>query len=153
MLGSAQSANECTDARAQQEWDLADSPVYADATELAHVLNDVGLRVECIRRSKEERLFPGKKGAAWFKTDKGVFEVWFLPKPETFDGFAIIVQPQSNGRYIYSFAGTPRTGTPRLLTTTNSAKPISFIRHRSVLFEVWGDQQLAARLQQTFKSP
>jgi hypothetical protein len=44
-------------AMAQQEWENQSSPVYADATNLARDLARRGIKVECIRRSKEEHLF------------------------------------------------------------------------------------------------
>lgn len=147
-LSSAQSSDECNDARAQQAWDDASSPVYADATELARTLSDRGFVVKCIRRSKEEHLFEGQKGAAWYKTDQGIFEVWFLPKLENFVALDIIAQPQGNGRYTYFFRGTPR-----ISTTMDSSKPISFIKYGNLLFEVWGDKQLAGNLSHALQKP
>src|SRR5271163_4401351 len=82
----AQSANPCNDGAARQGWEDKSSPVYADAINLARELSSRGLGVECIRRSKEEHLFEGQKGAAWFQTSQGSFEVWFLAAPETFAG-------------------------------------------------------------------
>jgi hypothetical protein len=69
-------------ARAQARWESRSSPVYADATALARDLGNRGIKVQCIRRSKEERLFPNQEGAAWIMTDKGVFEVWFMRDQE-----------------------------------------------------------------------
>ena len=80
----AQSSDPCKNVAAQREWDKGDSPVYNDAMELAHILNDRGIVVECVRRSKGENRFDGQKGGAWYKTDHGIFEVWFLPKTESF---------------------------------------------------------------------
>ena len=73
------SASSQANALAQEEWEKQSSPVYADATVLAHDLARRGIKVECIRRSKEENLFKNQKGAAWFKTNQGIFEVWFMP--------------------------------------------------------------------------
>jgi hypothetical protein len=42
---------------AQQGWENQSSPVYADASNLARDLARRGIKVECIRRSKEEHLF------------------------------------------------------------------------------------------------
>jgi len=86
---------------AQQQWENQSSPAYADATELARTLNERGFLVQCMRRSVEERLFKGQKGAAWFKTDRGVFEVWFLPKSENFAGLEI--DEQRGKRRIHIF--------------------------------------------------
>jgi hypothetical protein len=116
--------------------------VYADATELGHTLSHRGFVVDCIRRSKEERLFTGQKGSAWFKTDKGIFEVWFLPNLE------VIEQPQGDGGYVYSFRGTPR-----ISTKINSSRQMFFLKQGNLLFEVSGDKQLAASLGFVFQKP
>jgi len=76
----------------KRAWDDASSPVYFDAEELARTLKDRGFVVECIRRSKEENLFKGQKGAAWYKTDLGVFKVWFLPERENFSGCKLSIK-------------------------------------------------------------
>jgi hypothetical protein len=144
---SAQSSDPCTDIRSQQAWDDGRSRVYEDATELARTLENRGFVVECIRRSVGEHLFESEKGSAWFKTDQGIFEVWFLPQAQNFALLNIISQEQ-DGRYIYTFRGTPR-----IATTIDSSKPISFVKHGNLLFEIWGDQQLAASLEQAFRNP
>ena len=70
-------------ASSQQQWENGSSPVYADATELARTLDERGFQVQCIRRSVEERLFKGEKGAASARLTEEFFEVWFLPTPGT----------------------------------------------------------------------
>lgn len=132
---------------AQQQWENRSSPVYADATELARTLDERGFVVECIRRSVEERIFAGQKGAAWFKTDRGIFEVWFLPKPETFAGLQVSSQ-QKNGEYMSSFRGTPR-----ISVTMDGLQPNYFINYGSMLFHVIGDEQLAASIKNAFQAP
>ena len=107
-FAGAQSRDECTSDAARRSWVDQSSPVYTEATEFARMLSARGIVVKCIRRSKEERLFKGEKGAAWFKTDKGVFEIWFVPKTESFDRLEIIEKKQGNGRYLYSFRGAPQ---------------------------------------------
>lgn len=144
---SAQSSDPCTDVLSQQAWDDGSSHVYEDATELARTLDQRGFVVQCIRRSLEERLFDGEKGSAWFKTDQGIFEVWFLPQAQNFAMLQIVGKEQ-DGRYIYTFRGTPR-----IATTIDSSKPISFVKHGNLLFKIWGDKQLAASLRQAFRNP
>jgi hypothetical protein len=148
LAGSVQSQDVCKDVEAKQAWDDATSPVYLDAEELARTLNNRGFVVECIRRSKEENFFKGQKGAAFYKTDRGVFEVWFLPERESFSRLQIIEQAKENGRYFYSFRGRPR-----IANTIDSANSISFIKHGNLLFEVWGDKQLAQELDVAFRAP
>jgi len=116
--------------------------------ELAQVLSDRGIVVECVRRSNEEHRFNGQKGAAWYKTDHGIFEVWFLPKTESFAAFKVIEQPQANGRYLYTSPGTPG---PR--GSEESSKQEFFIKNGNVVFKVWGDKQLAASIEQAFQKP
>jgi hypothetical protein len=134
-------------AAAQQQWASGNSPVYEDATSLAKTLNERGFHVQCMRRSVEERLFAGEKGAAWVKTDRGIFEVWFLPKPETFAGLEVNEQ-RDNGRYLYSFSGTPQ-----IPQTIDSSRPSYFVPSGNLLFHVWGDEQLAANLKNAFQTP
>ena len=132
---------------AQQQWENQFSPVYADATELAHTLNERGFRVQCMRRSVGERIFKGQKGAAWFKTDRGIFDVWFLPKSESFAGLEIN-EKQENGEYEYSFRGTPQ-----ISRTIGSSKHSDFISYKNVLFVVMGDEPLAGSLRNAFYKP
>ena len=148
-LASGQSSDDpCKDGVSEQIWEDGHSPVYDDATELAGDLRDRGFVVECIRRSVAEHLFNGQKGAAWYKTDQGIFEVWFLPKGESFAALEVIEQPQENGRFSYSFQGTPQ-----ILTHMDSAKQEWFIMYGNFLFQVWGNQRLAASLNHAFKVP
>jgi hypothetical protein len=118
-------------AAAQQAWEDRSSPVYADATNLAQDLALHGFVVQCIRRSKEERLFKGQKGAAWFKTDQGIFEVWFLPTPDTFAGSQSEVIEQ------------PLTGGPTQF----------YIKSGNMVFHVMSDKQLAMNLHKAFQKP
>ena len=144
---AGQSRDVCTDAGARQAWENQSSPVYADATKLAHTLSNRGFIVDCVRRSKEEHLFTGQKGAAWFKTDKGIFEVWFLPKTESFAGLEVIEEARGNGRYVYSFRGAPR-----ISTHMDSSKQIFFLKQENLLFEVWGDGNWRQASASRFKS-
>ena len=147
-LVSSQTSDPCKDVSSQKDWDDGKSPVYADATELALTLSRRGFVVECIRRSKEENLFQGQKGAAWYKTDKGIFEVWFLPKGESFADLEVIEQPQGNGTYNYSFRGTPR-----ISTHIESSKQMFFLKQGNLLFEVRGNEHLARSLDHAFQKP
>jgi hypothetical protein len=134
-------------ASAQQQWENGSSPVYADASELARTLNERGFLVQCLRRSVREGFFQGQKGAARFKTERGIFEVWFLPKPETFAGLEIDEQ-RKNGEYVYSFGGTPQ-----ISRTMGSSKQNYFIGYENLLFIVLGDEQLAASIRNAFQKP
>jgi hypothetical protein len=120
-------------------------PAYADAMELAQTLRNHGFAVQCVLQSKMVRLFEGQKGAALYRTNRGDFEALFLPKAQTF-----AVQPneaRKNGRYIYSFSGSPHsTGGP-----WDSARPTFFVQHSNQFLTTW-DKQLATELDKALTS-
>jgi hypothetical protein len=145
---TGQSSDACRDTDAQRISDSATSPVYADATALARTLTSRGFEVQCIRRSKEENLFAGQKGAAWFKTDLGVFEVWFLPESANFSNFRVIEKRRGDNLYVYSFRGTPRVS-----RHFESSRPIIFLPNGNFLFEVSDNKPLAKRLALAVHSP
>jgi hypothetical protein len=139
LLSFGQAKDPCADLQLERDW--ATSPVYIEAEDLAQRLRPAGIQVQCIRRAKEDHLFDDQAGAAWFKTDQGAFVVWFLPETETFNSLQVIEHSRGNGRFVYSFGGTPE-----IKTTFDSSKRIWFIKQRNVLFEVRGDSKLAARI-------
>jgi hypothetical protein len=98
---------------------------YADATEFARFLDQHGIAVKSIHRSKLEGFFRGVNRAAFFKTDRGILEVIFFP-----DNGAEKVsakERRENQRYIYSFTGQPQPNPPG--DTINAAYPEYFIMH------------------------
>jgi hypothetical protein len=145
LLSFGQDKDPCADLQLEANW--ASSPVYVEAEDLAQTLRSAGIQVQCIRRSKEEHLFDDQAGAAWFKTDQGAFEVWFLPEVGTFSDLHVIEHPRGNGWFVYSFEGMPA-----IKTTFDSSERMWFIKQRNVLFEVWGDSKLAARIRSAFGS-
>lgn len=134
----------CSDLQLEAYW--VTSPVYVGAGNSAQKLQTAGIQVQCVRRSKEEHLFDGQVGAAWFKTDQGVFEVWFLPEADSFGSLHVIEQPRGDGRFVYSFAGMPQ-----IRTVIDSTRRIWFVKQRNLLFEIWGDSKLAARISNAFR--
>ena len=123
----------------------ANDPAYADAMKLAQTLRNRGFIVKCVLQSKMVRLFEGEKGAALYRTNRGDFEGLFLPKTQIF-----AVQPietRKNGRYIYSFAGSPHvTGGP-----WDCARPTFFTQHANRFFTT-ENKQLAAELDKALTS-
>jgi tetratricopeptide (TPR) repeat protein len=123
----------------------ANDSAYADAMELAQTLRNRGFIVQCVLQSKMIGFFDGEKGAALYRTNRGDLEGLFLPKTQTF-----AVQPietRKNGRYIYSFAGSPHaTGGP-----WDSARPTFFVQHANQFLTTW-DKQLAAELDKALTS-
>ena len=146
MLVTAQQSDQCRDKRGQAAW--VNSPVYNDANELAQQLTESGFLVECIRRSKQEHFFPAQKGAAWFSTNRGTFEVWFLQEEGTFASLEVIEQSQPNGRYTYTFRGTPQ-----ISSVIESAARLYFIKRGRMMIGVLGDGQLARSLEAALQSP
>ncbi len=143
LLSSAQTKDPCADPQLESYWTA--SPVYVEAEDLAQRLRSAGIEVQCVRRSKQEHLFEDQAGAAWFKTDQGAFEVWFLPQWENFSNLRVIEHPGGNGRFVYSFEGTPE-----IRTTFDSSERIWFIKQRNLLCEVWHDSNLAAHIRRAF---
>ena len=146
VLATAKGADECKNKRGQAAW--ISSPVYNDGNELAQKLTESGFEVQCIRRSPQEHFFPTQKGAAWFSTSRGNFDVWFLQEEGTFASLEVIEQPQQNGRYLYTFRGTPQISTP-----IDSPSRIYFIKRGRMMFEVPADGQLARSLEAAVREP
>lgn len=123
-------------ARAQAIWESRSSPVYGDATALARDLVNRGIKVQCIRRSKVERLFPNQNGAAWFMTDKGVFEVWFMRDQEA------------------AAAAYAKVTTPPLPINLPSGPTEFFVQRQNIVFHVsLGNQTLAAIVRRAYSPP
>jgi hypothetical protein len=97
-----------------------------------------------MRRSKEENLFEGQKGAAWVKTKQGILEAWFLPKGQDFDRLEIAETVTTDGHFRYAFGGLSHVP-----PTMNSSHRISYIKDGRALFEVWANAALAAKLRQS----
>jgi hypothetical protein len=115
----------------------ASYPAYPDAMDLTRTLSGSGFVVQCIARSKFEGI-QGTMGAALYLTNRGDFDVVFLPKPQTFDALKI-VERHRNGEYIYSFRGNPRPA------SRMEGKKAYFFKQSNKLFIAW-DKQTATRL-------
>jgi hypothetical protein len=137
----------CKDARSQADWNSGASPVYADANALARELKSHGVEIECIRRSKEENIFEGQKGAAWFQSKQGIFEVLFLPNEKDFSTLSI-TETQGDGLITYSFGGNPQFKGK----FKQSVKHLHFIKHNNLLFEVLENDPLTAHLKSEFEA-
>ena len=141
----AQTKDACRDEDSRRAWDSGSDPIYVDAMQLADKLQTYGFVVDCVRSSKQADLFEGQKGAAWYKTKQGVFEVLFLQEGQTWDGLEVVDEATIGGRHNYRFRGAPRTS-----SGMDGAKPITFIRHRNLMFEVLDDEELAKRIRGVF---
>jgi hypothetical protein len=147
LIASTQSSllaqsSDCTGKAAQAQLSSID-PVYVDAMDLARNLIDHGFIVKCVQASKWGNLFAGQEGAASYRTDKGSFDVLFLPKAATFGAIQVVEQRQGNYLYIYSFRGTPPS-TERVM-----GLKAYFVGSANLLFLVWSDADLAASIQAT----
>jgi hypothetical protein len=131
---------DCTGEAAQAQLPSID-PVYVDAMDLARNLIDQGFIVKCVLGSKMQNLFEGQKGAAFYRTDQGSFDVVFLPKAETFDAVQVVEQRQDN-LYVYSFRGIPHS--PGRM---EGGKKTYFIKSANLLFLLWSDAGLAESIQ------
>ena len=79
-------------------------PAYADARNFADVLDQSGIKVLAISPSKYNGFFRGVEKAAYYRTDKGIFEVIFFPDATAADKLAVH-ETRNGNRYLYSFTG------------------------------------------------
>jgi hypothetical protein len=133
-------SSDCTGKETQAQLPSVD-PVYVDAMDLARNLIDQGFIVKCVLGSKVQNLFEGQKGAAFYRTDQGSFDVVFLPKAETFDAVQVVEQMQGN-LYVYSFRGIPHS--PGRM---EGGKKTYFIKSANLLFLLWSNADLAESIQ------
>ena len=124
-----------------------DSAIYSDAVDLAKTLIARGFVVKCMLHSTAQGMFKGLSGSALYRTNRGDFEALFLPKPKSFDAFEVI-EEQENGRFIYSFRGTP----PPYANRIDTSRQEYFIKQSNRLLIVHGDAQLAETLRQVLSS-
>jgi len=115
-----------------------DHRAYDDAVKFGKALNDSGVRVNKILRSKLDGFFRGVDRAAYYQTEKGPVEAIFFPD----NGAEKIQVTESTvgARYIYSFTGQPRPNPPGDIF--NSSKPMYFLAHDNTLVVIWGDEEL-----------
>src|ERR1700741_767568 len=76
----------------------SDDRDYKDAMEFACWLNENGIKFLSLHRSKLNGMFPGLTKAAFLRTEKGVVQVIFFPKPEGAEN-VIVTEQQRDGRY------------------------------------------------------
>jgi hypothetical protein len=139
-------SSDCTGREAEAQLRSTD-PFYADGMEVARDLIDHGFIVKCILTpSIFDGVFDGQSGAALYRTDKGEFNVLFLPKAETFDALQVIEQKQGE-RYVYTFRGAPTKHSPPDSPVRMYARKTYFINSRNLLFVVMDDADLAASIQ------
>lgn len=100
-------------------------PAYEDAMQFARVLNEKGIRVLSVHRSKLDGFFFGIQKAAFFKTEKGVVEVIFFPEPEGAE-HVIVTERREATRYLYSFSGQPNA---TMINGFDSAGPMYFLMY------------------------
>lgn len=119
---------------------------YEDAMQFARVLNEKGIKVLSLHKSKLESFFPGIEKAAFFKTEKGVVEVIFFPEPEGAEN-VIVTERREAGRYLYSFAGQPNA---TLANGFDSSRPMYFLMYGN-WFIVPGSESLYHEVKRALK--
>jgi hypothetical protein len=92
-------------------------------------------------------LFERLEGAALFRTDRGDFEVLFLPRPLRFDDLRVTERREARS-YVYSFEGQPR---PWPANHMENARRTYFLGHAGWLFVVM-DDRLATQLRMAFRA-
>lgn len=113
---------------------------YADATAFARFLDQHGISVKTIHRSKLQNFFRGVHKAALFKTDRGILEVIFFP----YSGAekVSVTEHREGTRYIYSFRGQPQPVPP--LDNINAAYPEYFIMHGGLFIVTYDEKTYGA---------
>jgi hypothetical protein len=101
---------------------------YAEAMEFARFLNDRGINVKSVHRSKFEGFFRGIKKAAFFRTDKGIVEVIFFPDLTGAERISVTEQ-RKEGWYLYSFQGQPEPNPPG--DTIHASRQMYFLMSRN----------------------
>ncbi|HBB88238.1 MAG TPA: hypothetical protein DC047_11540 [Blastocatellia bacterium] len=119
---------------------------YEDAMEFAHFLNQSGINVKSLHKSKLDGFFPGLEKAAFFRTEKGVVEVIFFPDPRGAENVIVKEQRQA-GRYLYSFAGQPNLAAAGGF---DSSRPMYFLMHRN-WFIVLDSEELYEEIKSALK--
>jgi hypothetical protein len=118
--------------RASQSQDVSllkpEHIAYQSAMEFARYLDDKGIRVKSVHRSKLDGFFRGIEKAAFIRTDKGVVEVIFFPDPTGAEVIQVTEQ-RRDGRYLYSFQGQPHPNPPG--DTIDASQPMYFLMHRN----------------------
>jgi hypothetical protein len=125
----------------------SNAQAYPDAMAVSETLRKHGIPVKCVLMSTMSGTFEGQEDAALYRTDRGDFEVLFLPKRKTFD--LLRVDEQQDGHwYVYRFTGPPQ---PWPANRIDSAQRIYFVKHQNMLF-VLNDKQLVAILENLVRS-
>ena len=123
-------------------------PAYADARNFADILDHSGIKVLAISPSKFNGFFGGVQKAAYYRTDKGIFEVIFFPDAAA-AGKLSVHEIRKGDRYLYSFTGQPHPNPPG--DTMDSAKQMRFITYGNLFILVWGDDKLYETLKASLK--
>jgi hypothetical protein len=113
---------------------------YADATEFARFLDQRGISVKSIHRSKLQTFFRGVDKAALFKTDRGTLEVIFFP--DSGAEKVSVTEHREGKRYIYSFRGQPQPAPP--LDNIDAAYPVYFTMHGSWFIVTYDEKAYGA---------
>ncbi|MFL6374879.1 MAG: hypothetical protein ACJ73D_09450 [Pyrinomonadaceae bacterium] len=113
-------------------------PAYEDAVKFAKVLKQAGVDVKGIYSSKLNGFFKGVDRAAFYTTDKGAFEVIFLPNRGAEN--IKVTETRDGKRHVYSFTGQPHPNPPG--DTFNSAEPMYFVAHDNAFIVITSNKKL-----------
>ena len=102
----------------------AGDPAYAEATNLASFVEERGIHIKSVHKSVMQGFFKGVWTAAFYRTDKGAFQVIFFPEPKQAEKITVKEAPEGR-RFIYTFEGQPEPNPPR--DTMNAGYKMYFI--------------------------
>jgi len=115
---------------------------YEQAMKLKANLERQGIEVICVLPSKLVNMFEGQLGAAFYRTSVGILDVMFMPASVDFQ--IRVVETKKDGRYLYTFEGTPRA----ITGLWDANRPSYFIQVHNVMFTT-DDQRAAQKLKST----
>lgn len=84
-----------------------DNPVYADALDLVDALTNAHINVTCAKLNETTTAFEGEEGTIFLRTDESMLNAFFMPRPQDFSRLQVF-QQRKQGRYNYTFRGTPK---------------------------------------------
>lgn len=129
-----------------------DNPVYADALDLADALTNAHINLKCVTLNKMTTAFEGEEGAIYLRTDDSLLHAVFMPRPQDF-GRLQVFQQRQQGRYNYTFGGTPKytfRGNPKMKVGAGGMVGSSFVAY-FICYEnaliIGFDKQLALQIE------
>jgi len=125
-----------------------DDRSYADAMNTATLIEGRGIHIKSIHKSKLQGFFRDVWKAAFYKTDKGLFQIIFFDEPGQAEKITV-KEVRDGKRFIYSFEGQPRPNPPG--DVMNAGYKNFFIMRDRLFIVVAEDEKLYETLKAIFQ--